>query len=102
MRLRRKVPGRGRSQQAKAPLDTRSFLAPDAGAWTRRPPIEARCGCRVDFLQVDVDEYAMVLSGCARGSACPVVRYVAWEINRTYGRVVDEIAAGLALAAGGR
>lgn len=52
-------------------------------AWTERPPIQARCGCRVDFLAIGPDEYAFTLTECALGDSCPVVRWVWWEIDRT-------------------
>jgi hypothetical protein len=64
-------------------------LAPEFGAWRRRPPVAARCGCRVDFVALGAGEYAMVFSECAAGASCPVMRYVVWEIDRTR----DEVAA---------
>lgn len=52
-------------------------------AWTERPPIEAECGCRVDFLALGDGEYAFVLDECELGVACPVARFVVREIDRT-------------------
>lgn len=87
---RARVPRSGnRSGTSGKPSNLSSALSlvPDLDAWRQRSPVEARCGCRVDFVALGRNEYALVFSPCERGESCQVVRYVAWEIDRTRAEV---------------